>query len=118
VLELVSHHDTARQPEAVFHAFCLGLLSNLRMIYDIRSNHEVGYGRADVTMKPKTDRFPSGFVIEFKSIKSDDDMEQALEDALVQIKTKAYDTELERDGVAPIYRVAIVLKGKHVKVAF
>jgi hypothetical protein len=118
VLQLVSFHDTARQPEAVFHAFCLGLLANLRMIYDIRSNHEVGYGRADITMEPKTDRFPTGFVIEFKSIAENDDIEQALNQALEQIKSKAYDTQLEHAGVAPIYRIAIVLQGKKLRVKF
>jgi hypothetical protein len=116
VLGLVSHHDTAKQPEAVFHAFCLGLLANLRMIYDIRSNHEVGYGRADITMAPKTERFPSGFVIEFKTLKVGEDMKKALDLAIAQIKAKAYDTKLAEAGVAPIYRLAVVLQGKNLRV--
>jgi len=112
VLELVSYYDVAKQPEAVFHAFCLGLLANLRMIYDIQSNHEVGYGRADITMQPKTERFPSGFVIEFKAIKENEEIEKALDSALQQIKIKAYDTRLENAGVSPLYSMGIVLQGK------
>jgi hypothetical protein len=116
VLELVSYHDTAKHPEAVFHAFCLGLLANLRMVYDIRSNNEVGYGRADITMEPKTDRFPSGFVIEFKAIKENENIEKTLDEALAQIKAKAYDTKLAEAGVTPIYRMAVVLRGKTLRI--
>ena len=116
VLNLVSHHDLAKQPEAVFHAFCLGLLANLRMVYDIRSNHEVAYGRADITMRPKTTRFPVGYVIEFKSIPVGQDVDVALQEALIQIESKAYDTQLLSQGVQLIHRLAMVLQGKHLRI--
>jgi hypothetical protein len=134
VLSLLSYHDLAeaptskeamarrlpeyRQPEAVFHAFFLGLLANLRSVYDIRSNHEVGYGRADIVMHPKTDRFPSGFVVEFKSIKKgeDVDMDKELKSAMEQIEEKKYVTQLQEAGVSTVYRIALVLKGKDIRV--
>jgi hypothetical protein len=116
VLNLVSHHDIAKQPEAVFHAFCLGLLANLRMVYEIRSNHEVGYGRANIIMRPKTPRFPVGYVIEFKSIAAGQDVEVALQEALGQIECKAYDAELLEAGVTQVYRLAMVLQGKRLRV--
>jgi hypothetical protein len=53
-------------PEAVFHAFVLGLLANLRSVYDIRSQAESGLGRADIIMITKTSRYPAGYLIEFK----------------------------------------------------
>jgi hypothetical protein len=134
VLSLLSYHDLAeappskesvvrrlpeyRQPEAVFHAFFLGLLANLRSVYEIRSNNEVGYGRADIVMHPKTDRFPSGFVVEFKSIKKDDDtdMELELNKAMEQIQEKKYVNNLQEAGVHTVYRIALVLKGKDIRV--
>jgi hypothetical protein len=134
VLSLLSYHDLAeaptskealarrlpeyRQPEAVFHAFFLGLLANLRSVYEIRSNNEVGYGRADIVMHPKTDRFPSGFVVEFKSIKKSEDanMEAELKKAMEQIEAKKYVSSLHEAGVSTVYRIALVLKGKDIRV--
>jgi len=74
-LSLVSYHDLARLPEAVFHAFIFGLLANLRSVYDIRSNKESGYGRADIIMIPKGTRYPVAYVFEFKSIPKEEDNE-------------------------------------------
>jgi len=43
VLSVLSYHDTAGQePERVYHAFVLGLLTNLSDRYQIRSNRESG----------------------------------------------------------------------------
>jgi hypothetical protein len=119
VLELVSSHDAARQPEAVFHAFALGLLANLRTVYEIRSNAESGYGRADILMRPKTDRYPLGFVIEFKSIDRSADADSALSAALAQIEDKEYMARLREAGVPDehIRRVAVVLQGRRLAVA-
>jgi hypothetical protein len=134
VLSMLSYHDLAeattpkaphdrplaeyRQPEAVFHAFFLGLLANLRSVYEIRSNHEAGYGRADILMHPKTERFPAGFVVEFKSIKrsEDTDMEAELKKAMEQIHDKKYAIQLQEAGVATVYQIALVLKGKDIRV--
>lgn len=40
-------------PEAVYHAFMLGLLISVRDDYHVRSNPETGYGRADLMLLPK-----------------------------------------------------------------
>ena len=141
VLSLLSYHDLAeaptskvaptlrepaikplpeyRQPEAVFHAFFLGLLANLNSVYDIRSNHEAGYGRADIVMHPKTERFPAGFVVEFKSINRGDkvDMELELKHAMAQIKDKKYAINLQQAGVKHVYKIALVLQGKDIRVS-
>jgi hypothetical protein len=135
VLSLLSYHDLAeaptvkepllrqlpeyRQPEAVFHAFFLGLLANLRSVYDIRSNHEAGYGRADIVMHPKTERFPTGFVVEFKSIKRSEslDMDTELKNAMQQIQDKKYAINLQEAGVVNVYKIALVLQGKDIRVS-
>jgi hypothetical protein len=115
-LSLVSSHDLARLPEAVFHAFVLGLLANLRSVYDIRSNAESGMGRADITMIPKGARYPVAYVFEFKSVNRDEDIEAVARRALDQIREKRYDTLAGSAGSEPpqVRRLAVVLQGKQV----
>ncbi len=117
-LALVSHHDVARQAEAVFHAFVLGLLANLRSVYEIRSNAESGYGRADIVMRPKTERYPLAYVIEFKSIAESADAESALAVAVAQIDERDYPAPLRVAGVREehLRKLAIVLAGKRIHV--
>lgn len=115
---LLSCHDVAKLPEAVFHAFTLGLLANLRQIYEIRSNVEAGYGRADILMRPKTAAYPLGFTIEFKAIPSDADAATATAEALAQIEARDYAADLLESGVSAnlIRKLAIVVAGKRVTV--
>ncbi len=118
VLNLMSYHNVGQFPEAVYHAFVLGLLANLRYHYDIRSEHESGYGRADILMIPKTPRFPLGFVIEFKAVEEGGDADAAVSAAVEQIEKKAYAIRLLEAGVAPenIRKLAVVMHGKDVRV--
>jgi hypothetical protein len=118
VVNLVSHHNTGRYPEAVYHAFVLGLLANLRSLYEIRSEAETGYGRADILMIPRTDDFPTGYVIEFKSLQPGENLEAAAAAALEQIETKKYAAQLREAGTAPenIRKLAVVVRGKEVRV--
>ena len=120
VLALLSHHDPAHFPEAVYHAFVLGLLANLRSIYDIRSEAETGYGRADILMIPKTPDYPLGYVIEFKALDAEADIDAAVAAAFEQIEAKAYAARLLEAGVASenIRKLAIVVRGKDVRVAW
>jgi hypothetical protein len=115
-LSLVSSHDLARLPEAVFHPFVLGLLANLRSVYDIRSNAESGMGRADIIMIPKGARYPVAYVFEFKSVNRDEDIEAGARRALDQIQEKRYDTLASSAGSEPpqVRRLAVVLQGKQV----
>jgi hypothetical protein len=117
VCDLVSCHDVARYPEAAYHALVLGLLADLRSVYEIRSNPESGYGRADILILPTTPDYPLAFVIEFKSIKPGADSAPATAAALAQIEDRRYDAQLE-GGVAPehIRKLAIVFSGKRVTV--
>jgi len=118
VRNLVSCHDPAKQPEAVYHAFVLGLLANLRSVYHIRSNPESGYGRADIIVQPKTDDYPLAFVIELKSVAPDADLEGAVTEAFEQIDGRHYAAQLEEAGVAAenIRKLAIIVQGKRVTV--
>ncbi len=115
-LSLVSCHDLARLPEAVFHAFILGLLANLRSIYDIRSNPESGMGRADIIMIPKGTRYPVAYIFEFKSVSRKKDIEASARRALDQVREKQYDTLAGSAGSErqQIRRLAVVIQGKRV----
>ena len=117
ILSIFSFYDTAKYPEAVYHTFLLGLLANLHGSFDIKSNAESGYGRADILMIPKYPKL-TGKIIELKSIKPHENMEQAAVTALEQVETKAYAAPLIDAGIAveQITKLAIVVCGKHVKV--
>ena len=120
VLGLVSYHDTKKKmPEVVFHAFVLGLLANVKDGYEIRSNAETGYGRADISLRPKIDMLKTAYIIEFKSVKLGKFTTQ-LEKGLKQIENNEYHQALKNAGVAEknIVKIAIVLKGKKIKVKF
>ncbi len=69
-------------------------------------------------MRPKTTAYPLGFVIEFKVIFGDGDVDKSVAAALRQIEDNAYDVQLRDAGVAAknIRRLAIVVSGKRVVV--
>ncbi|EDN67799.1 protein containing DUF1703 [Beggiatoa sp. PS] len=116
VLAVLSYHDSAgNEPEKVYHAFVLGLLTHLMDRYVIRSNRESGYGRYDVLMIPHNKEEP-GFIFEFKKVnrpKEESEVE-AMKSALNQIKDKQYATELRDLGVKPIWGLGIVVDKKQV----
>jgi hypothetical protein len=116
VLAVLSFHDTGGdEPEKVYHAFVLGLLTHLTDRYQIRSNRESGYGRYDVLMIPHQKTEP-GFIFEFKKVnKSEEKNEtEAMKSALKQIKDQQYTIELREQGVKIIWGIGVVVKGKKV----
>jgi len=118
VLSLVSIHDVGKRPEAVYHAFVLGLLAGLRDVYDIRSNAESGYGRGDIIMIPKKDAYPLGFVIEFKAAAEGADTERVFREAFSQIERQDYSAVLRHAGVRSenTRQMAVVFCGKRLHV--
>lgn len=87
-------------PERFYHGFVLGLIVDLAGRYQIRSNRESGLGRYDVMSEPLHQE-DDAIVIEFKvfSKQKDRTLENAVENALEQIKKKKYDTELIARGI-------------------
>jgi hemerythrin superfamily protein len=116
VLAILSYHDTAGQePEKVYHAFVLGLLTHLTDRYQIRSNRESGYGRYDVLMIPHNSTEP-GFIFEFKKVNRPQEKSEveAMKSALDQIKDKQYATELRDLGIPQIWGIGVVVDNKQV----
>ena len=59
------HASGRSQPERFYHGFVLGLLVEVRDLYEVRSNRESGYGRYDVILIPRNlDR--DAMILEFK----------------------------------------------------
>lgn len=119
---------SGKEPERVYHAFVLGMLVSFSNKYEIKSNKESGYGRyahikkCDGTTRnlmiiPK-DISKVGIIIEFKKIDYflEDTIEEATIAALKQIEDKKYEAELLQKGIKDMIKLAIVFKGKEIKV--
>lgn len=115
MLSCISYFDGAA--EGFYHGMVLGLVASLSSRYYIRSNRESGEGRFDLQLEPKMKILP-GIIMEFKSVDASrkNDLKKEAEDALKQIETQKYDTEMRDRGIQDIVRYGIVFSGKHVEV--
>ncbi len=99
-----THPSETSQPEKFYHGFVLGLISELRDTYEIKSNRESGYGRYDVMLIPRdlNDGNLSAIVLEFKVHEADEEktLADTAQAALKQIEDKNYDVELTAGGIA------------------
>ena len=110
------HFSQRSQPERFYHGFVLGLLVEVRDLYEIRSNRESGYGRYDVMLIPKT-KENDGIILEFKVKEFEEKtLEETVQTALAQIEAKKYDTELLQLGVSKehIRHYGFAFEGKKV----
>lgn len=112
---LTSSFDVAKGRESFYHGFTLGLVAVLMSDYDIRSNHESGYGRYDIAAFPKKPGIP-GIIIECKTAESEDALAEKAQEALAQIEEKDYLAEFRARGVQEMHRYGIAFCGKHVRV--
>ncbi|MBK8256224.1 MAG: AAA family ATPase [Polyangiaceae bacterium] len=114
LLTVISFQDPAgKEPEKLYHGLVLGLLVYLEAHYEVRSNRESGYGRADVLMRPKTPGKP-GVVMELKVRDDDETPEEVLADAAKQIRDRRYAAELEHAGASPVREYAMAFDGEQV----
>ena len=117
-----THPSERSQPERFFHGFVLGLLVELRDIYEVKSNRESGFGRYDVMLIPKNDdRKYNAIILEFKVFDSYDEstLEDTVKSALKQIEEKNYDAELIARGIDKerIRHYGFAFEGKKVLIA-
>ncbi len=112
LLTAMSYQDPAgKEPEKLYHGFILGMMVHLESEYDVRSNRESGYGRADMLIRPKTPGKP-GVVMEFKVREEDEAIETVLKDAAKQVRERQYAAELSAAGASHVYEYAMVFDGK------
>ena len=90
VLESTSYHDAK---ENAYHMLMLGMVMQLRELYEITSNIEAGEGRCDIRMKSKCASRPH-IILEFKQGK---DVSKLKHKALDQIEEKQYYVGLTGD---------------------
>jgi hypothetical protein len=118
LLRAISVYDKGKadeQPEKLYHGFILGLLVHFEHHYEVRSNPEAGYGRADVLIRSKQPGKP-GAVLEFKVKAPDAPPEVALESAAKQARERRYAEGLRAAGVERVYEYALAFDGKKVYV--
>ena len=88
------------EPERFYHGFVLGMIVDLAGKYHITSNRESGFGRYDVVMEPLQKQFDA-IVMEFKvqNPAKEESLQHTVQNALLQIEEKNYDTELLARGI-------------------
>ena len=113
LLSLPSYHDL--KDENSYHVLFLGMCAWLSNEYDIISNREEGKGRCDIILKAKKESLPS-YVLEFKYLKEADAerLEESAKEAVLQIKEKRYDAELQGRTIL----IGLAHAGKEVRIAW
>ena len=107
---MVSFYDVA-QPESFYHGMMLGMTVWLGKKFRILSNRESGYGRFDLALFPNRKELP-GVLMEFKSVKDEDDLQAAAEEAQRQMLEKEYAASMKGAGVERIWCYGIAFCGK------
>ena len=115
LLKSTSFMDTKN--EDFYHGLVLGMMFYLDNHYYVKSNKESGLGRYDVVIEPKN-KNNRGFILEFKVVKNEDDLEKVSEEAIEQIIEKKYDVGLKDRGVKDVTFVGVAFCGKIVKVTY
>ena len=111
LFDTISYHD---YHEDYYHAFLTGIFVGLG--YGVKSNHEQGLGRTDITLTDKKNR--RALVIEAKKSESEAAMPADCDEALDQIVKKRYAEglkgyrQIECYGIAFFQKTALVKKLK------
>lgn len=111
LMQTISFYDAY---ESFYHGFLAGILYGIDG-YVVKSNREGGTGRTDLFIKPVSRR-KTAYAVEFKVAKTYRELGKRAEDALEQIKEKAYVRELEDDGYESVVCYGISFFGKDCEV--
>ena len=103
----MSYFDNA---ENFYHGFVLGLMVDMGKDYVVLSNRESGFGRYDMKIE-KMDK-SVGAILEFKTVKEDEKMEEEAQNALEQINNNKYYIEMKEKGITNILRYGIAFNNK------
>ena len=103
--------------EDFYHGLILGMSLFLDKDYYVNSNKESGLGRYDIIIEPKN-KNNRGFVLEFKVVKEEEDLNKVSKEAIEQIINKKYDIQLKERGIKDITLVGIAFFKKLLKVSY
>ena len=115
ILKSASYYDGKN--EDFYHGLILGMTLYLDRDYYVNSNRESGLGRYDVIIEPKN-KNNRGFILEFKVVKDEKDLENTAKEAIEQIINKKYDTQLKERGIKEITLLGLAFCGKRMKVSY
>ena len=115
LLKSTSYNDTKN--EDFYHGLILGMSLFLDRDYYVNSNKESGLGRYDVIIEPKN-KNNRGFILEFKVVKEEVDLDKVSKEAIEQIINKKYDIQLKERGIKDITLVGIAFFKKLLKVSY
>ncbi|WP_339001326.1 ATP-binding protein [Fusobacterium animalis] len=115
ILKSASYYDGKN--EDFYHGLVLGMTLYLDRDYYVNSNRESGLGRYDVIIEPKN-KNNRGYILEFKVVKDEKDLENTAKEAIEQIIDKKYDTSLKERGIKDITLIGITFFGKIIKVNY
>ena len=115
LLKSTSYNDTKN--EDFYHGLILGMILFLDRDYYINSNKESGLGRYDVIIEPKN-KNNRGFILEFKVVKDEENLDKVSKNAIKQIIDEKYDTQLKERGIKDITLVGIAFLKKLLKVSY
>ena len=115
ILKSTSYYDGKN--EDFYHGLILGMTLYLDRDYYVNSNRESGLGRYDVIIEPKN-KNNRGYILEFKVVKDEKDLEKSSKEAIEQIIDKKYDTSLKEREVKDITLIGIAFFGKIIKVNY
>ena len=118
MLQIVSVHDVAKEPEAFYHGLMLGLTASLdKTQYELKSNKESGLGRYDIVIIPVAPATTNpAIILELKSVKSSANLEQEAKQALAQIAERQYEAEIKQRGINKIVKIGLAFCGKEFKI--
>ncbi len=115
LISKISSYDIGKRKEGVYHVILL--LSLLRLEhknqYEVKSNGESGHGRYDICVIPKN-KNKTGYIIEIKVAKKNEDLKNKAEKAIKQIEEKEYTTELKNKSIKSIVLLGIAFEGKRI----
>jgi len=115
----LSYYDFGfEEPERVYKALLLGILSIALNGYEVESEIESGYGRLDVVVYPREKRYGSyAAIFEVKRIDREEKLEEYARKAIEQIRERAYYEKMVRKGFKVIsFGIAFAGKAVHVMV--
>jgi hypothetical protein len=117
LLMSTSYHDFSNEKD--YHNLMGGLFAPLVRKYIIGSNREAGYGRLDHVLIPFIGRGNNAIILEYKVVKTTEQLETEALTGLKQIHIKKYDVVLKKYSyIQRVTKIALAFCGKKIKLLY
>ena len=112
LMKYTSYFDLESK-EKIYHFLILGIMIAFDKNYDVSSNKESGHGRYDLYLEDLKNKV--GYIFEFKVTDNEEKLDNAVEEAILQIKNQEYSYNLEDNT---IYGIGMAFYKKRVKMKY